>query len=775
MGTIANTVFLTAVSNTAYTIPSNFASFISVEAIGAGGNGGAGSNNGGGGGGSYSKSTSITGLSVGTVCHYKAGVAGGTGGSANTTGRSWFSTTLGEPNAITNGVLAEPGSNAISTTGAAGGVTTTSIGDVKFAGGNGGGNGGGPGGGGGAAGPGGVGGAGGNGDIGSNAGGGGGGAASATHAGYPGGTAASTVPGTGGNGGDNTSGVGTGSGGPGGATAAKGYGGYQYNLWVQTSDGTTAGPGGGGGGGFALLTAMAGYGGGGPGGGASSIAGTKGIVVFTYNAYIAPNITSIQPSTGDYHGGTTVTILGQGFINATSITFDGTAIANTIVSDTSITFISPSKPNGTVSTIIVTNPIGTDSITYNNGVVNFNQYQPYTGFNTTDPNTGNLQDLGSRYTTKSYLLDVYPNIASQLGARTAPGLWVSGLGTGGILGLGDTISRSSPVQVGSLTNWMQISYGIGVKQDGTLWSWGYNQNGQLGLADIIGRSSPVQVPGLTNWKQVSSNGSAAAAINNLGRLYTWGSSFGGALGQGSALVNLSSPVQVGALTNWKQVVCGNSITASIKTDGTLWMWGVGAHGELGQGNITYYSSPVQVGSLTNWKQVSVGSGVTVSVKTDGTLWTWGTNAHGELGLGDIISRSSPTQVGLLTNWKSVSALYLGWHAIKTDGTLWACGYNAALTGNLGLGDVINRSSPTQVGSLTNWKQVYSGGPAYTQAAIKTDGTLWTWGGNLGGGTYGQLGLGDIISRSSPVQVGLLTNWKQAFIGFSLVAIQDGYI
>ena len=93
----------------------------------------------------------------------------------------------------------------------------------------------------------------------------------------------------------------------------------------------------------------------------------------------------------------------------------------------------------------------------------YNQYQPYTGFFTRDSNTGNSQDLGQRYVTKSYLLDVYPNIASQLGNRTSPGLFAWGRnaagGGNGALGLGDIISRSSPVQVGSLTNWKQVDGG----------------------------------------------------------------------------------------------------------------------------------------------------------------------------------------------------------------------------------------------------------------------------------------------------------------------------
>lgn len=94
------------------------------------------------------------------------------------------------------------------------------------------------------------------------------------------------------------------------------------------------------------------------------------------------------------------------------------------------------------------------------------------------------------------------------------------------------------------------------------------------------------------------------------------------------------------------------------------------------------------------------------------LWTWGNNGYGQLGLGDINSRSSPVQIGSLTNWKQVNAGYVyTTAAIKTDGTLWTWGFNGY--GVLGLGNTTNRSSPVQVGTLTNWKQVE--GSAHTVA------------------------------------------------------------
>jgi alpha-tubulin suppressor-like RCC1 family protein len=244
-----------------------------------------------------------------------------------------------------------------------------------------------------------------------------------------------------------------------------------------------------------------------------------------------------------------------------------------------------------------------------------------------------------------------------------------------------------------------------VKTDGTSWAWGSNSSGQLGQNNTIYRSSPVQVGALTNWAQISAGTSFVASVKTDGSLWTWGLNGNGQLGQNIAVtVSRSSPVQVGALTNWAQVSAGDRHASSVKTDGTLWSWGRNdLDGRLGDNTIVSRSSPVQVGALTNWSQVSAGSDFTAAVKTDGTLWAWGANGNGQLGQGNAINRSSPVQVGALTNWSQVSAGNAVAGAVKTDKTLWTWGNGA--DGSLGQNNTISRSSPVQVGVLTNWTQV----------------------------------------------------------------------
>jgi alpha-tubulin suppressor-like RCC1 family protein len=363
-------------------------------------------------------------------------------------------------------------------------------------------------------------------------------------------------------------------------------------------------------------------------------------------------------------------------------------------------------------------------------------------------------------------------------ALPVPNLYTWGLNTNGQLGQNDTIARSSPVQVGLLGDWEQVATGasntLSVKTDNTLWAWGINSGGELGLNDTIARSSPAQVGALTNWAQVATQSNATACIKTDGTLWTWGSASAGRLAQG-ALINKSSPVQVGALTDWAKVsMSPGGGGHCIKTDGTLWGWGNNRFGRIGDGTetnpstYTYNdrSSPVQIGALTNWAEVVDGTFSTACVKTDGTLWTWGLNGYGNLGHNNTIYRSSPVQAGALTNWAKPAIAFAVTACVKTDGTLWTWGRNSS--GELGLNDInTRRSSPVQVGALTDWAT--PAGPlenVTSWSCIKTDGTLWMWGGN-GSGVLGQ---NDTIRRSSPIQVGSETYWNQVAMGNTVAAV-----
>jgi alpha-tubulin suppressor-like RCC1 family protein len=303
---------------------------------------------------------------------------------------------------------------------------------------------------------------------------------------------------------------------------------------------------------------------------------------------------------------------------------------------------------------------------------------------------------------------------------------------------------------------------LAIKTDGTLWSWGSNTKGQLGLGNTTDYSSPKQIGALTTWATIAAGGYFSIAVKTDGTLWSWGYNNIGQLGLNN-LTSYSSPKQIGALTAWSKMSTGSNQTLAIKTDGTLWAWGYNAgfsFGVLGLGNLTNYSSPKQVGALTNWSAVSTALSNSVAVKTDGTLWTWGRNNYGSLGLGNTTNYSSPKQVGALTAWSTVTTTETGATlSIKTDGTLWSWG-SGQFSGQLGLGNTTNYSSPKQVGALTNWSTLSAQSGRFFVLARKTNGTLWSWGSNA----FGQLGLGNTTDYSSPKQIGALTTWSALAAG-----------
>jgi len=332
----------------------------------------------------------------------------------------------------------------------------------------------------------------------------------------------------------------------------------------------------------------------------------------------------------------------------------------------------------------------------------------------------------------------------------------------GQLGDGTNTNRSSPVQVlGGTSTWASISFADGtshaIKTDGTLWGWGNGQYGELGNNNSKDTttpflvSSPIQtVAGGTSWSQVSASRYNVGAIKTDGTLWIWGSNIYGQLGDNTR-VNKSSPVQtVAAGTNWTYVQAGY-VSGGLKSDNTLWMWGQNSDGQIGDGTITNRSSPVQIGGAV-WSSFSAGETITAAIRTDGTLWLWGGNYFGGLGTNSTTKYSSPVQtVSGGSNWSKVSASIFFTNAIKTDGTLWSWGHNSY--GQLGDNTRTNRSSPVQIyGGGTNWSKSTASGSL--GVGIKTDGTIWGWGRN----NYGQLGNGTIADKSSPTQIGNSTNW-----------------
>ncbi|GFO68812.1 hypothetical protein GMLC_23910 [Geomonas limicola] len=338
-------------------------------------------------------------------------------------------------------------------------------------------------------------------------------------------------------------------------------------------------------------------------------------------------------------------------------------------------------------------------------------------------------------------------------------LWASGANLSGQLGDASRTPRASAVPVGSEQNWAGMAAGaehtLAVKADGTLWSWGSNASGQLGAlapdnTPVAGQSAPLNIGGGRNWVAVAAGSASSYALKADGTLWAWGEGGLGQLGNGQTL-RQNQPVQVlnPAGGRYLAVAAGADHALALMADGTLWSWGSNSFGQLGATG-SDPATPRQViltaaVSDSDWRAVAAGGNFSLALKADGTLWSWGDNAAGQLGLGSTQPQAEPVQVGTDRDWAALAAGALHVVALKRNGLCYAWGDNSS--GQLGNGSLAQLNAPAPVAGIGNLVGVSAG--AFHTLALGADGRNWAWGGNLDG----QLGTGNQTGSLAPVPAG----------------------
>jgi alpha-tubulin suppressor-like RCC1 family protein len=292
-------------------------------------------------------------------------------------------------------------------------------------------------------------------------------------------------------------------------------------------------------------------------------------------------------------------------------------------------------------------------------------------------------------------------------------------------------------------------HSLALMSDGTVRAWGTNDNGALGVGSSVPNSlTPIPVMSLTGVSAISAGDGHSLVLMSNGTVKGWGQNFFGAVGSGDNVVHYT-PVDVFGLTGVSAISAGGFFSVALKTDGTVWSWGSGLYGQIGDGtlDIPRYS-PVRVAGLTGMTAISAQQNHSLALKSDGTVWAWGLNDSGQLGDGTTTNRLVPFQVVGLTG-KIVVAVSAGqFHslALLSDGTVRAWGGN--VSGELGNGTQTDSVTPVTVSGLDNVSAIAAGGSF--SVALKNDGTVWSW----GSGTYGQLGDGRTTTTNqlTPVQV-----------------------
>ena len=354
------------------------------------------------------------------------------------------------------------------------------------------------------------------------------------------------------------------------------------------------------------------------------------------------------------------------------------------------------------------------------------------------------------------------------------------------------------------------SHSLVVKSDGSAWGWGDNDYGQLGSAQQKYFSpvlSPVKAD-VSNVVAVAAPCYTTHVLKADGTVWSYGDdeqfgvlgshNRGTVLGAVPPITTTYIPQQVLApgdvpLTNVIAISAFAFHSMALKSDGTVWAWGQGRYGELGDGTETDHSTAVQVlvapgVPLTGVVAIATGAFSSYAIKSNGTVWAWGSNTSFALGtqttpyshvlaspnnLGSTIEYYSPWAVKVpgLRNIVAVAPGTRHYAALKNDGTVWTWGRNAE--GQLGDGSLSTtaRSTPVMLSSLsgvtkisTHWSHTL---------ALKGDGTVWTWGPN----DTGQLGNGTTTARTTPGMISTLTGVKEIAAGtnYSLAITLDGRV
>jgi alpha-tubulin suppressor-like RCC1 family protein/predicted peptidase len=333
--------------------------------------------------------------------------------------------------------------------------------------------------------------------------------------------------------------------------------------------------------------------------------------------------------------------------------------------------------------------------------------------------------------------------------------------------------------------------------DGSVYAWGFNCTGQVGdgkSGAFSDQKVPIKVAGLEEIVAVAAGNNFSLAAASDGTVYGWGSNICGQLGNRDIARRYTSPLKIEGISEVINIDAGDSYAIALKKDGTVWSWGVNMDGQLGNGSYKRSNIPMQVkdtedpsGYLSDIIQIEAGVRSAIALKADGTIRCWGDDEYVQTGK-TFVKRGPGTSIpfrsldksdpkGYITNICGIAEGRCFSAVLKNDLTIYSWGLH--LHGELGIGDYtpeIDLSNPemnpdffttvvhpVKINNFGGVVKIAAG--MNHMLALKTDGSVWTWGYNKLMGS-GVLGAGEMDGSKIPVRVPRLVGIRDIFAGFN---------
>ena len=292
--------------------------------------------------------------------------------------------------------------------------------------------------------------------------------------------------------------------------------------------------------------------------------------------------------------------------------------------------------------------------------------------------------------------DVYPNnVWHTCGRATTGSVYCWGANRDGLFGDGSTLPSLTPKPAAGGIAFVELSverHACGVTSEGAAYCWGPYF---LGDGSHTGSTSPVRVAGDLTFRTISVGNSYTCALTVSGSPYCWGSNIAGMLGDSTTMHRLvPEPVKTGlvftSISASRALDVNHAHTCAVANDGSVWCWGAGGSGQLGDGATQTRLAPVRVAGGVTFASVVTGNRFSCGLTAAGAAYCWGQNDMGQLGNGTTVPSLVPVPVA-------------GGHifAMLSAGVGYACGvtvshvalcWGSNRDGQLGTGTNIERSS-----------------------------------------------------------------------------------